>query len=63
METEVLNSFKKNWHKARNDGWRINNDMFLPPKDHEASKNNWAAVFYVTDYGIAIPNYFIRFYK
>ena len=61
-EKAVLNAFKQNWQIARNDGWTINNDIFYPPKSHEANKNNWATIFYKTEYGILVPHWFVKFY-
>jgi len=54
-EKQVIAAFKQNWQKARKDGWRIDHDYFMPPKEHEAIVNNWAAYFYKTDYGIVVP--------
>jgi hypothetical protein len=62
MEESVITSFKKNWQKARNDGWKIDNDYFYPSKDHIAVKNAWAAIHYKTDYGIIVPHWFVQFY-
>lgn len=61
-KTMVLKSFKQNWQKARNDGWTITENIFYPPKNHDANIYKWAAYFYEAEYGILIPHWFIKFY-
>jgi len=64
LEAKVLASFDKNYQKAIEDGWTVNeNKMFLPPKTHEAIRGCYAAYFFKTKGDIIVPSYFIKYYK
>ncbi|SPN79754.1 Hypothetical protein BRZCDTV_498 [Brazilian cedratvirus IHUMI] len=56
----VLSCYKRNHAQMFKDGWKIEDNFMCPPKEHQA--RNWAAFFYKTCCGVAVPNYICRFY-